>query len=190
MVTDSSNDLKALHFSIEYVPDITKDNVDKIESTLYDLIILDFGNVGKMFGQDEGLSLLKHIKRLNPSVFVLAYTSKFLGTEHADFYRLANGVLAKDAGISDSTAKIEEGLQSAMSPENLWSGLIAVTGVTPGGKEDIEWQDLLIKGLRNKPDLDKLKSHITKLAGTGAKKIAPVLLEKLIEFGIKAYIGG
>jgi CheY-like chemotaxis protein len=184
------NDLKASHFSIDYVPDIDTTNIDLIESPLYDLIILDFGNVGKSFGQDEGLSLLRHIKRLNPSIFVLAYTSKSLGTEHADFYRLANGVLAKDAGISESTSKIEEGLRIALSPENLWNGLIQIAGISPGGKEDLEWQNLFVKGLKDKKSLDQLKKRLTELSTNGTKKVAFVVLEKLVELGIMAYIGG
>ncbi len=183
------NDLKSSHFSIDYVPDINTSNIDLIESPLYDLIILDFGNVGKSFGQDEGLSLLRHIKRLNPSIFVLAYTSKSLGTEHADFYRLANGVLAKDAGIADSTAKIEDGLRIALSPENLWDGLVQIAGLTPGSKEDLEWQNLFVKGLRNKKCLEQLKNNLTEISTNGTKKVAFVVLEKLVELGIKAYIG-
>jgi CheY-like chemotaxis protein len=184
------NDLKASHFSIDYVPDIDTTNIDLIESPLYDLIILDFGNVGKSFGQDEGLSLLRHIKRLNPSIFVLAYTSKSLGTEHADFYRLANGVLAKDAGIAESTSKIEDGLRLALSPENLWNALIQIAGIPPRSKEDLAWQNLFVKGLRKKSSLEKLKKSVSEVSTNGTKKIAFVVLEKLVELGIKAYIGG
>src|SRR5687768_14438088 len=89
------DDLQRAHFSVDYVPDITKDELDRIEQPLYDLVLLDFGNVGSSFGADQGLSLLRHIKRVNPAVIVLAYTSKAITSDQADFYRLANGVLAK-----------------------------------------------------------------------------------------------
>lgn len=82
---DLIDDLKISHFAVDYVEDITNTNRDLIETAIYDLIILDYGNVGSCFGQDEGLSLLKHIKRINPSVYVLAYTSKSLNTNQADF---------------------------------------------------------------------------------------------------------
>jgi CheY-like chemotaxis protein len=70
------DDLKKDGFSVDY--DAAGNDTAKIEKNLYDLIILDFGEVGKNFGKDHGLSLLKHIKRVNPAAFVLAYTSKSL----------------------------------------------------------------------------------------------------------------
>jgi DNA-binding response OmpR family regulator len=100
------DDLKAAHFSAEHVADIDNNNLDLIDRKLYDLILLDFGNVGKAFGRDEGLALLRHIKRVNPATVVLAYTAKALAADHSDFYRLADGVLAKDAGIADSLEKV------------------------------------------------------------------------------------
>ena len=103
--------------------------------------MLDFGNVGKSFGADEGLSLLRHIKRVNPAIVVLSYTSRALSTVHADFYRHTDGVLAKDAGIAESLEKIEEGLKKAHSIDNVWLGLITLAGINPGSEEDKRYQD-------------------------------------------------
>src|SRR3954468_12415174 len=129
-------DLRSARFSVDYCPDVELTNLDVIERRLYDLIILDFGNVGASFGKDQGLSLLRHIKRVNPAIVVLAYTSKSLGTEHAEFYRLADGVLAKDAGISQSLEKVEEALRKAHSIDNLWRGVLAVCDVDAGSTTD------------------------------------------------------
>ena len=71
-------DLRNANFAVDYLPDITSANMNCIDRPIYDLILLDFGNVGKTFGADEGLSLLRHIKRVNPSIVVLSYTSKAL----------------------------------------------------------------------------------------------------------------
>ncbi len=131
----------------------------------YDLILLDYGNVGKSFGSDEGLSLLKYIKRINPSVVVIAYTSKALCADQSDFFRLSNGVLNKDAGISESLEIIEDGLNEALSTHNLWRGLITVTGVKPGSPQDMQWQDLFMKGLEKKDKLQELKKIISKTPG-------------------------
>src|SRR4051812_4790904 len=87
---DLIDDLKKRHFFVDHLPDITKENLDEIERPFYDLIILDFGNVGTSIGDDHGLSILRHIKRINPTAMVLAYTSKALGTEHAEFFRMAD----------------------------------------------------------------------------------------------------
>jgi hypothetical protein len=122
---------------------------------------------------------------------VLAYTSKALGTEHADFYRLADGVLAKDAGIAESTRRIEEALQKAHSVENLWRGVLAVSGVTPGSTTDREWQDLLVRGIKKESKLREFRDRLSGAVGAElAQKVAIGLVEKIIEIGVrKALIG-
>lgn len=187
---DLIEDLKGSHFSVDHVPDITKENLSLIESPIYDLIILDFGNVGGAFGQDQGLSLLRHIKRVNPSVVVFAYTSKALFTEHADFFRVADAVLPKDAGITESMERIEEGLRKANSIQNLWSGLLKITHVTPDSKTDREWQDLFIRGQSNPGKKKQLWEKVTNtLGGEAGQKVGLLIFEKIIEIGAKYYFG-
>src|SRR4051812_20788522 len=40
-------DLQRARFAAEHVPDITKNNIDIIDRPVHDLILLDFGNVGR-----------------------------------------------------------------------------------------------------------------------------------------------
>ncbi len=185
---DLINDLKAARFAVDHVFDIDKSNLDIIDRPLYDLVLLDFGKVGTHFGDDEGLSLLKHIKRVNPAIVVLTYTSKALKTEYADFYRLADGVLAKDAGISESMEKIEASLRKAHSLPNVWSSLLTVCDVKTGSSEDLELQDLLVRGLSSQSKMNALKSQVARfLASDEAQKIGLTLLTKAIELGVKSY---
>jgi CheY-like chemotaxis protein len=184
-------DLRNAHFAVDYLPDITSANMDHIDRPIYDLILLDFGNVGKSFGADEGLSLLRHIKRVNPSIVVLSYTSKALKSQHADFFRLTDGTLAKDAGIQESMQRIEEGLRKANSLEHIWNGFLGVCGIKPGSPEDAEYQDLLVHGLDKKSKLEQLKKRISEsLQSEEARKVALLLLGKAIEVGLKAAFGG
>jgi DNA-binding response OmpR family regulator len=187
---DLIDDLKRARFAVDYEPDITKENLSVIDSQTYDLVILDFGNVGKSFGTNEGLDILKYIKRVNPSIVVLAYTSRSLGTEHAEFFRMADGVLSKDAGITDSQEKIEEALRKALSVPNLWSGMLKSMHIAPGSEKDQEWQNLYMRGLTKPSKLKELRQKIASVAGSeGAQKIATTILEKLIEVGIGAAVG-
>ena len=133
---------------------------------------MDFGQVGQSIGKEQGLSILKHLKRVNPAVVVLAYTSKALGTEHADFYRLADGVLPKDAGIADSMRRIEEALQTAHSVENVWRAVLSASGVRQGSSTDKEWQDLLVRGLKDQNKIAKFKAELI-------SKVGPELGEKI-----------
>lgn len=188
---DLIDDLQRSHFAVEYEPDIRAENLsDKLDSNLYDLVLLDFGQVGEDIGKEQGLSILRHIKRVNPAVVVLAYTSKALGTEHAEFYRLADGVLPKDAGIADSMRRIEEALQKAHSIENIWRGVLTVAGVPPGSQTDKDWQDLLVRGISDKRKLPRFKAQLVSKVGPElAQKIAIGLVEKLIEIAVRAAMG-
>ena len=121
---------------------------------------------------------------------MLSYTSKALLSAHADFYRLSDGVLAKDAGIAESLEKIEEGLRKAHSLENIWAGLLAVSNVKPGSKEDVDWQDLLVRGLNKESKMTSLKNQvIAMLTSEEAKKVGIVLLTKAIELAVKSGTG-
>jgi DNA-binding NarL/FixJ family response regulator len=175
-------DLKAAHFSVDYLEDMHRDNMHGIDRSIYDLVLLDFGKVGSNFGSEEGLSLLKHIKRVNPAIIVLTYTSKALGTEHAEFYRLADGVLAKDAGISESMEKIEEGLRKAHSFQHLWPALLKVLDVAPGSKQDKQWQDLLVRSGNKESARKKLKAAVLNAIGSeDVQKMGIGILTRLID---------
>jgi DNA-binding response OmpR family regulator len=184
------DDLKAAHFSVDHVADIGPDKIDLIERSVYDLILLDFGDVGAAFGQDQGLSLLRHIKRVNPAIVVLSYTSKALETRHADFYRQTDGVLAKDAGIQESLEKIEDALHKAHCIENVWTGLLSLCDVRRGSPEDLEWQDLFVRGRTSERKLRSLQTKIMSVINSdGTKTVALALLTKATELAVVASLG-
>lgn len=178
-------------FAVDYSPDASADMMARLEQLHYDLLLLDFGNVGREFGADEGLSLLRHIRRINPGIVVLAYTSKSLSAKHAQFFRDADGVLAKDAGITDSTEKIEEALRLAHSPKRIWTGLIALGGVAAGSEVDQKWQSLIRAGIDKPAKMKKAMTTITAAMGSEtAKGLAEGLIGKLAELAVKGLLGG
>lgn len=181
------DDLQKLGFVVEHVADLTAENLHLVEGGRYDLILLDFGNVGRTVGKDEGLSLLQHIKRTNPSVVVYAYTSKALRSLHADFYRLADGVLAKDASITESAEKVEEGLAKSRDLHKLWRSMLTVGNVNPTSATDLHLQDLFVRGLSDRAKLEKFRETALALFGAGAKKLGGVLIAKLVELLLHAH---
>lgn len=185
------DDLQRASFAVDYQPDINKQNLVVLDQPLYDLILLDFGNVGTSLGSDQGLTLLRHIKRVNPATIVLAYTSKALVADHADFFRVADGVLAKDAGIAESMEKIEESLQRAHSIDNVWRGLLSLSGISPGSDQDREWQDLAARAIAKPRRLSKFRTTVTAVLGNeSAQRIGLLLIEKIVEIGVKSAMGG
>jgi DNA-binding NarL/FixJ family response regulator len=184
------DDLQRSGFAVDYQPDITSHNLSLLDSGTYDLILLDFANVGTTLGQDHGLTLLRYIKRANPATFVVAYTSKSLGADHADFYRNADGVLPKDAGIADSIEKIEDSLQKAIGVENVWRGLLNLSGISPGSDEDKIWQDMAARGIEKANKLSTFKAKVvTSVKSEAARSVALSLIEKLVEAGVKSALG-
>lgn len=187
---DIISDLSKAGFAVDYLEDVNSGNMDQVERLTYDLILLDFGNVGNDFGNNEGLDLLRHIKRVAPSVVILTYTSKALKTKHADFYRLADGTLAKDAGIGDSLDRIEQGLRKAHTLHNTWDGLLSSIGVVVGSEQDKSLQNMFVRGLAKRRTLDEWKSRVLSTAANDpTKSIVTILISKLIELGMKATFG-
>jgi DNA-binding NarL/FixJ family response regulator len=152
------------------------------------LIILDFGGVGKKFGQDQGLSLLKHIKRVNPATIVLAYTSKSLPAEQSEFYRLTNGTLSKDAGIQESFSKIEDSLREALNIERIWAAVLQLVVKDPEDKKEL--QATLMKCLK-KNKFDNLNEQLAHHVGAAIKDtLVGVLVQKLISLALTGTMGG
>jgi hypothetical protein len=183
-------DLEKSGFAVDYLPDITKNNISVVEGHLYDLILLDYGNVGREFGNDEGLSLLRYIKRVSPATIIYAYTSKALNASQADFYKLSDGVLRKDAGIAESMEKIEDGLANALNVTNLWQGVLSALRITPGSEEDLALQNRVVQASGSKRKMEKLKSVILNQAGAEAfKKVVMPMLGKILEIALLKAIG-
>lgn len=187
---DLIDDLKGGGFSVDYLPDVDSANMAIFERMIYDLVILDFADVGKEFGEDQGLSLLHHIKRVSPSTVVYAYTSKLLGAAHHEFYTRTDGVLRKDAGIGETTDKVEQGLEKARSLQNVWKGMLHAAQIVPGSQQDEDWQDLYVRMVK-KHQIGALREKFSKVMGSEAgQQVGLILVERLIEIGANYYLGG
>lgn len=181
-------ELKKAGFSIDHIPDLTTENCHLIEQKKYHLILLDFGNVGKKLGKEEGLTLLRLIKRINPTIVVFSYTSKALSASQAEFFTMSDGNLPKDAAITDSMEKIEEGLRKAHSIERNWISLLHLLGITVGSEKDLELQNDFIRALKKKDKIELFKKRFISDKFGDSNKVIIEILNKLIEIGIKALI--
>lgn len=184
------DELKALGYSVDYEKDIDKNNINKLHKNLYSAVILDYRGVGKEFGNDHGLSLLRHLKRVVPATVIIAYTSKPVTSKNSDFFRIADFVLNKDDGIQESTEKIETALRRAVSIENLWGAFLGSLNVSKGSEEDFRLQNLYVRGLESAADREKMKlSVLDILSSPEAREATVSLLSNMFEIGIATYIG-
>ena len=182
---DLINDLKQEGFAVDHDP--TGNDIAKVEKGLYDLVILDFSGVGTRYGKQQGLDLLRQVKRVNPAVFILAYTSKSLTSEQSDFYRLTDGTLTKDAGISESLAVIENALREAHSIDRLWKAVVKI-GKFDASREK-ELTATLIKAIQKK-NTESLYAKLSKTFGDAVRKtLIGSIVEHIIKLSLKGLLG-
>ena len=174
------DDLTRAGFSVDY--DSLGEDMTNVEKHLYDLILLDFGGVGERYGRDQGLALLRHIKRVNPSQFVLAYTSKSLPPhQSSDFYRLTDGTISKDAGIQESFEKIEESLKQAVKVDRMWE---ATLNSIPSLSDRTRLQRAMNISI-NKRSSGTIRRVLGRLPSITGEKVVEKSLEKVIDLVFK-----
>jgi len=175
-------------FSVDYYEDIIPDNLYVVEEPRYDLILLDYGNVGSKIGNDEGYSILGRIKQVNVYTAVYAYTSRSLNARQSDFYTKADGTLSKDAGIGETIQFLEEGLKNVLNIGNCWRSFLKSQNIEENSKRDFELQNSYVKGVLRKENMDKFRNNYKFNNMDVSKNITLLILEKLLELGIKAVI--
>jgi len=90
-----------------YLPLFKKDNyavdkwddvldLQKLESGYYDVILLDIQGVGKSHSPEQGLGVLKHLKKVNPAQLVIAFSNADWSLKYREFFTLADASLAKN----------------------------------------------------------------------------------------------
>lgn len=185
---DLVKDLQQEGFIIEQ--DQKGDDISKIERGYFDLVILDFKGVGKKYGNHEGLDLLKTIKRVNPAVYVLTYTTQTLpSTQSSEFYTLSDGNLNKEAGVGESVALIEASLRKSVRIERLWSAILKLLDVSPETPEARDLEKKFLKSVRDNR-IEKAK-HIFDSEGEGSLKddLLSMLIEKAFDIAIGKWVG-
>jgi DNA-binding response OmpR family regulator len=183
-------DLENAGFTAQWSADVNHGLIQQIERMKYDLILLDFAGIGKSLGDQEGLDILRHVKRVAPAVIILSYTSKALKSKHADFYRLTDGVLPKDAGISDSLDKIETALRQAQSAENLWRALLNRIGVEPASKDAESLESKFVKASNKSDRWQRLLNELQESVKTDEGKAAALAIGRRLLQAIVAAATG
>ena len=91
---------------------ITKwDNINSLgdlETGRYDIILLDLQGIGRDLSKDQGLGVLRHIKKTRPSQVVVAYSNSDWGVQYQPFFELADRVLPKSADYVDFKREVDD----------------------------------------------------------------------------------
>ncbi len=76
-------------------------DLPKLESGYYDIILLDIQDVGKKLSKEQGLGVLRHLKKVCPAQIVVAYSNADFSLKYKDFFDMADKVLAKQDDYVD-----------------------------------------------------------------------------------------
>lgn len=80
-------------YTIEQWKDVA--DISALENGYFDVILLDLRGVGRDYSADEGLGILKHIRKTAPAQIVVAYSSADLSLQYQPFFRDADATLHK-----------------------------------------------------------------------------------------------
>lgn len=177
-------DLRSHGLSIDYFSSTDEPNFNRLSEAFYDLLLLDYGGIGARFGPDEGLDVLRYLKRVNPSLRILAFTARTFDASKADFFRLCDGVIKKDAGIREALEQIEFNLCQIMTPAHQFNALSRTLGLDDGQREELE---AVISKAVKKPALQgQAIAAAKRLGNAGSEKLLEALVTKIIELGVAA----
>lgn len=149
----------------------------QVISQTYDVVILDHSGVGSSYGADQGLDLLRFLRRVTPRSRIIAYTSKALKSGESDFFRLADAVLTKDAGMRESLEVVEEQLLKAFEKQHLFDALMTKISIS-SATERAKLQKVLEQSLQ-KNDQTKIKDALRRAAGAAAEKGVDIVIGRL-----------
>lgn len=73
------------------------DDLPKIERGEFDIILLDIQGIGKELSQEQGLGVLKHIRKACPIQIVIAYSNADFSLKYQEFFKMADETLDKSS---------------------------------------------------------------------------------------------
>lgn len=175
-------DLAGHGLSVMHIASTDDAQFQALADGYYDLLLLDYGGIGPRFGKDEGLDVLKYLKRVNPALRILAFTARTFDASKADFFRLCDGIVKKDAGIRETLEQIEANLAEVLTPAYQFDALERAIGTSDGGSREVE--KAVSTAVSRPGKTDAALQLVKRLAKSGSGKVIEVLLSKAIELGV------
>jgi CheY-like chemotaxis protein len=96
-------------YTIDKWNDVT--DLTKLETGYYDIILLDIQGVGQDLSKEQGLGILKHLRQVNPTQIIIAYSNADWSLQYQEFFKLADATLAKNADYVDFKRIVDDLLQ-------------------------------------------------------------------------------
>lgn len=100
-------------YTIEKWNDVV--DLQKLEAGYYDLLLLDIQGVGSAQSQDQGLGILRHLRKTAPAQIIVAYSNADWSLKYKPFFDLADAVLAKNSDYVDFKRTVDDLLKQKFS---------------------------------------------------------------------------
>jgi DNA-binding NtrC family response regulator len=108
-------------YSIDHSPKV--ENLRTLEDGQYDIIFLDIQGVAQEYSQDDGLGILEHLKQVNPSQIVVAFSAHSYDLSKNRFWRLADDSLNKPVEAAKCKRLIDNLIESKRTPQHYWQAV-------------------------------------------------------------------
>ena len=160
-------------YQIEKKDDV--ESVRDLERGDWDMVLLDLHGVGTAFSDEQGLGVLRHLRRSAPSVLVIAYSNADWPLDiNQDFFDLADATVGKsNASYFEFKQKVDEQLIRRYSQGFFIDRFADVVGSENAARSEKEWDRALYK-----QDTNRLR---TKLESLGVEKEDIALALSLVQ---------
>lgn len=91
------------------------EDLQKLESGYFDIVLLDIQGVGKKISNEQGLGVLKHLRNACPSQIIMAYSNADFSLKYQEFFNLANATLSKSDDYVQFKRKLDGLLKDRFS---------------------------------------------------------------------------
>ncbi len=140
---------------------------------------MDLQGVGREQSTEQGLGILRHLRRSTPTQLIIAYSSADWSLKYQEFFELADAVLAKSADYVDFKRTTDQLLKQRFSLGFYVSRvqtLVAPLGVEP------EKIDVLVRKAIQGKSTTKLSRYLSN------KSADPQIISKVLDI-VKIAIG-
>lgn len=179
--------LKRQGFNITYKKDI--DVLTDVEP--YQIVLCDIRGVGKTFKSNkEGAYLIKEMKKIYPTIQVIAYTGSSYDPSYNDYLKCADDVVEKGNSIEYWVSCLDEQIKTSVDPRMQWDRIRSYL-LEEGIKTIVvaKLESRYVEGIltRNQKTLEELTNGV---ADQRAKILSNILTSNLIKLLIEGVING
>lgn len=104
------------------------EDLSKLEHNYYDLVLLDVMGVGQKLSADQGLGILRHIRKTAPTQLVIAFSNSEYSLKYQEFFDEADKVLDKGADYVEFKLAVDKLLRERFSLGFYLNKVLATVG--------------------------------------------------------------